>query len=134
MLYRRALGGRAKILGQDYPSTLECIYLVGLVLAIRNQCEAAQHFQREALAGKEKVLGETEESVMERMADPAFVLGQRGQHREAKQLYKCASLARAKGHACSLVGQDGQFAFADVPESGTHGEELPRGRGFQLPQ
>ena len=56
-LFRRALEGREKALGEDHPDTLRSVNNLGNLLMQKGDYEAAEALYRRALEGREKALG-----------------------------------------------------------------------------
>ena len=58
MLYREALDGRRRTLGNDHPSTLRSINNLGTLLCDHGKYGEAEKLMREALDGHRRVLGD----------------------------------------------------------------------------
>ena len=74
-LYREALGGRRRTLGDAHPNTLSIMSILAMLLHARGKLAEAEQLSRLCLDGRRRVLGKTHESTLNASAglaeDPA---------------------------------------------------------------
>ena len=68
-LYREALAGRRKVLGDEHPETLESVRSLAGVLREQGKLDEAEPVYREALEGRRKVLGDAHPLTLESLKD-----------------------------------------------------------------
>ena len=89
-LAREAVELLREELGDRHPSTLTCIYNLGVLLSLRNQGDLwnAEPLLREALVGLRQVLGSRHRNTLTCIASLCAVLREKGDEASAEPLYR----------------------------------------------
>jgi tetratricopeptide (TPR) repeat protein len=106
-LYRQALKGRVKVLGEEHPSTIASAINLAEVLKDLGKYREAEAFYRRSLEGREKVLGREHPDTLTSVSNLASVLPDLGKYEEAEALYRRVLDGRVKifgeRHASTLA-------------------------------
>ncbi|KAL4853235.1 Kinesin light chain [Chlorella vulgaris] len=89
-LYRGALAGRRRVLGEDHPDTLMSMNNLANVLKAQGKHFEAEELYRGALTGRRRVLGEDHPDTLMSMNNLAVELIDQGKHIEAEELLRGA--------------------------------------------
>lgn len=108
-LYREALPGQRRVLGNRHPDTLATINNMATLLRDQHKLAEAEPLCREALAGRRRALGKCHRDTLNSVSNLASVLLDQGKLAEAEPLYR-ESLA---GRHC-LLGDSHQATLAGV--------------------
>ena len=93
---RVAVEGREKVLGQEHPSTLNSISLLGTVLSGQGKDKEAEVIHRQALEGRERVLGQEHRSTLTSISKLGSVLLSQGKVKEAEVIHRQALEGRER--------------------------------------
>jgi tetratricopeptide (TPR) repeat protein len=86
-LYREALAGRRRSLGDEHPSTLTSINNLAILLSDQGKLVEAEPLYREALAGKRRTLGDEHSSTLNSINNLANLLSDIGDNSSSEALY-----------------------------------------------
>ena len=95
-LYREALAGRRKALGDDHPDTLGSVNNFACLLQDQGKLSEAEPLYRKALAGRRKALGDDHPDTLTSLSNFAILLKAQGKLSEAEPLYRDALAGRRK--------------------------------------
>ncbi|KJZ70113.1 hypothetical protein HIM_10483 [Hirsutella minnesotensis 3608] len=89
-MYKRALEGYEKALGQDHTSTLDTVNNLGLLYANQGKLPEAEAMYKRALEGKEKALGRDHTSTLDTVNNLGLLYAVQGKLPEAEAMFKRA--------------------------------------------
>ncbi|KAL9569225.1 hypothetical protein ACKAV7_006811 [Fusarium commune] len=100
-MYKRALEGREKALGQDHISTLDTVNNLGALYADQGKLPEAEAMYKQALEGREKALGQDHISTLDTVNNLGVLYADQGKLPEAEAMFK-----RALEGSEKALGQD----------------------------
>ena len=87
-LYREALAGKRRTLGDEHPSTLNSIFNFAGLLWKQGKLGDAEPLYREALAGRRRTLGDEHPDTLNSIYNFAGLLWEQGKKAEALEMYR----------------------------------------------
>jgi tetratricopeptide (TPR) repeat protein len=104
-MYKRALEGREKSLGQEHASTLQTVNNLGLLYAHQGKLVEAEKMYKQALKGFEKALGPDHTSTLQTVHNLGLLYANQGKLDEAKKWYRGV----LQGYAKALEAKTSQI-------------------------
>ena len=102
-LYREALGGRRRVLGNEHPSTLVSINNLGSLLQAQGKLADAEALCREALAGQRRVLGNEHPNTLSVIGNLGTLLQKLGQLDAAECVLRACQVHVAGGDTAAAL-------------------------------
>lgn len=112
-MYQRALSGREKTFGPEYPATLSIVNNIGNLFRAQGKLELAEQMYQRALLGRERALGLEHAFTLATVTNLGNLYKDQGKLEQAEELYQRALTGREK-----VLGLEHMFTLNTVGNLG----------------